>query len=164
MNDNQNNKSFLNKEYFTNFFDESGDPTSYILKKRDSREEIKDFLEKTKDFITYKDSKKIKKRDFKKKDEYEYVKNKVTTTQLRNIFSLIQKSSKKEVTDVMLSDLEMQRVKLAYIAGRTEEISMQQLCALLDALIQKLDNTNYSRFRDFFEALIAYDKYAEKIK
>lgn len=148
--------NYLNKEYFKHFFDKSGNPVSYILEEKKRRQDISEYLAKTKEFITYKKIE-IKKSNYK-------IYNKVTTSQLRNVFALIQKRSKHEVTDKMLSELEMQRIKLAYIAGRTDEKSMQQLCALLDALIQNVNKENYNRFIDFFEALIAYDKYAEKIK
>src|SRR6266498_3089874 len=79
----------------------------------------------------------------------------ITTSQLRNIFAYLKNINKSN-----LNELKMLRIKLAYIAGRNERSrATRNLCTLLDALIQKVNESNLEIFKDFFEAIICYHKY-----
>ncbi len=77
-------------------------------------------------------------------------KDKISTSQLRNIFSKV-----KEVKEPR--NLTMLRPKLAYVVGR--QTGMKELVYLLDELIKKVNKDNLNQFKDFFEAIIAYHRY-----
>jgi len=81
----------------------------------------------------------------------------ITTAQLRNIFSRIR-----GITDYQ--EIPLLRPKLAYISGRAEKSAMKTMLYLLDRLIVGIDSSAKLRqFQDFFEAVVAYHKYCEKI-
>jgi CRISPR type III-A-associated protein Csm2 len=81
----------------------------------------------------------------------------ITTSQLRNVFSRINK-----VKPDNLDDLYILRPKLAYVSGRSDN-NMKTLVFMLDCLITKTDNAEkLAQFQAFFEAVIAYHKYYEK--
>lgn len=87
----------------------------------------------------------------------EFIKDKasnISTSQLRNIFSLVKKENE-------LSSLKRIRPKLAYTYGRAEKNeSLKELIFLMDSQIQGLNNqTEVPKLKDFFEAIIAYHKY-----
>ena len=76
----------------------------------------------------------------------------MTTSQIRNIFSEVKKMQKyKEY------ELNLLRPKLAYAAGRHPEVRYLQ--EVLDEAIKKVDNDEkFARFKDFFEAIMAYHR------
>lgn len=81
------------------------------------------------------------------------VAKKISSSQLRNIFSRIKKI--KEYKELYLI-----RPKLAYLSGRASEREMKRLLFLLDHLIKEVnDNNKLEEFKNFFEAVIAYHKY-----
>lgn len=83
----------------------------------------------------------------------------ITSSQLRNVFSLVLNSDP--------SGLTIQRIKLAYIAGRTDKKKkgMHSLLNFLDELFQKVqgDPENYKGVKTFTEAIVAYHKYYESL-
>lgn len=87
----------------------------------------------------------------------DFIKNKapnISTSQIRNIFSLVKKEKE-------LEGLKRIRPKLAYTYGRAEKNeSLKELIFLMDSQIQGLnDQTEVPKLKDFFEAIIAYHKY-----
>ncbi len=90
----------------------------------------------------------------------------ITTSQLRNIFGDIKKAE--------LHQLPLKRPKLAYIMGRTDnrKKGMFELLNLLDDLLKEIgkadtkENQEEKRlgFLAFFEAVLAYHKFFEKVK
>ncbi len=127
----ENKKSF--KDYFTN------NPGEFILNRPDESTKIDEYLNKIRDYVRG-------------------IKDIITTSQLRNIFSEVKKINAKKIPE-----LKMLRVKLAYIAGRSETTYkyklIQDFYYNLDLLIQKVNKDNLQNFKDFFEAIIAYHKY-----
>lgn len=119
--------------YFKKFFTE--DPVNFILMKREQDED--DYLNRIDKYVAEN-------------------KKSITSSQLRNIFSKIKRLGE---SDEDVKKLKRLRVNLAYIAGRSEKKGMQNLCALLDELIQQTNKNNIQIFKDFFEAIIAYHKY-----
>lgn len=87
----------------------------------------------------------------------------ITTSQLRNIYSLVLDIDKSEP-----SQLSLKRVKLAYIAGRTDKkkIGLHNLLTLLDSLFEsvKNDTEKLKGVKTFTEALVAYHKYFDSLK
>jgi len=87
----------------------------------------------------------------------------ITTSQLRNIYSLVLDIDKSEP-----SQLSLKRVKLAYIAGRTDKrkIGLHNLLSLLDSLFEvvKEDAEKLKGVKTFTEALVAYHKYFDSLK
>ena len=88
----------------------------------------------------------------------------ITTSQLRNIFA--------EVKQAKLNELPLKRPKLAYIRGRTDarKRGMHNLLELLDNLIKEIGTTEtednkekLTGFKTFFEAVLAYHKFYEKV-
>jgi CRISPR-associated protein Csm2 len=89
---------------------------------------------------------------------------KLSTSQIRNIFSEVKKmqSFEKSKTDLILL-----RPKLAYTAGRHGKMRRGQLTGaivdlqeVLDAGIQRVDNEEkFENFQIFFEAILAYHRY-----
>ena len=87
----------------------------------------------------------------------------ITTSQLRNIYSLVLDVDKSEP-----SQLSLKRVKLAYIAGRTDKkkIGLHNLLSFLDSLFEsvKNDTEKLKGVKTFTEALVAYHKYFDSLK
>jgi CRISPR-associated protein Csm2 len=77
---------------------------------------------------------------------------KITTHQLRNIFSRVKRARRPH-------DLAILRPQLAYIAGRAEHEEMRELVQLLDDLIRRVDEKTLEGFKHFYEAIIAYHKF-----
>jgi CRISPR-associated protein Csm2 len=78
---------------------------------------------------------------------------KMTTSQLRNVFSRVRNIKNPQ-------QLYLLRPKLAYVAGRSETDEMKTMLYLIDQLISKVDNTDkLEQFKSFYEAVIAYHKY-----
>ena len=78
---------------------------------------------------------------------------KISSSQLRNIFSRIKKIKE-------FKELYLIRPKLAYLSGRATEQEMKRLLFLFDHLIKEVnDNKKLEEFKNFFEAIIAYHKY-----
>lgn len=77
----------------------------------------------------------------------------ITTSQLRNIFSLSKKAKRKE-------DLYIIRPKLAYAYGRSDKLELKKLLFFLDKQIQNIkDDKDVLSFQELFEAIVAYHKY-----
>ncbi|MFZ2865460.1 MAG: type III-A CRISPR-associated protein Csm2 [Ignavibacteriaceae bacterium] len=78
----------------------------------------------------------------------------ISTSQLRNIFSLVKKEKD-------IAALKRLRPKLAYTYGRAEKnSSLKELIYLMDSQLQGLsDRSEIGELKDFFEAIIAYHKY-----
>ena len=87
----------------------------------------------------------------------------ITTSQLRNIYNLVLDIDKSEP-----SQLSLKRVKLAYIAGRTDKkkVGLHNLLTLLDSLFEsvKNDTEKLKGVKTFTEALVAYHKYFDSLK
>jgi CRISPR-associated protein Csm2 len=82
-------------------------------------------------------------------------KTKITTSQLRNIFTRVKQLKNPEEAWHL-------RPQLAYTAGRNDQPAMKELVFLLDQLLCAIgpnDTTHLKNFQDFFEAVIAYHKY-----
>lgn len=93
------------------------------------------FIEKIKDFLKDKASK-------------------ISTSQIRNVFSMVKKEK-----DV--NGLKRIRPKLAYIYGRAEKNNdLKELIFLMDSQIKGLESpSDVPKLKDFFEAIISYHKY-----
>lgn len=80
--------------------------------------------------------------------------NSISTSQLRNIFSLVKKERQ-------FNGLKRIRPKLAYTYGRAEKNdALKELIFLMDSQIQGLkEQSEVPKLKDFFEAIIAYHKY-----
>lgn len=77
----------------------------------------------------------------------------ITSSQLRNIFSVAKKAKKKE-------DLFLMRPKIAYAYGRAEKPELKKLLFFLDSQIQNITNdSDVKKFQELFEAIVAYHKY-----
>ena len=76
----------------------------------------------------------------------------MTTSQIRNIFSEVKKMEFNKYK------IELIRPKLAYTAGRHHEVVPLQ--EVLDAAIKEIDEDKgkFDRFKDFFEAIVAYHR------
>ena len=81
-----------------------------------------------------------------------YVKD-ITTSQLRNVYSVI--------LDSQLGN-PSKRVKIAYIAARNNKGGMQILLQKLDDMLHA--DGNYETIRNFTEACVAYHKYYDTLK
>lgn len=81
-------------------------------------------------------------------------KENISSSQLRNIYSKIRKVNK-------IPELYLIRPKLAYVYGRPNtKLEMQKLLILIDDLIRNVKNENQlKKFKEFFEAVIAYHKF-----
>jgi len=79
--------------------------------------------------------------------------DKITSSQLRNIFSKLKPET--SIQKVMLL-----RPQLAYIGGRTDSKELKELVFILETLIKRIDDSaKLQSFKEFFEAIIAYHKY-----
>ena len=76
----------------------------------------------------------------------------MTTSQIRNIFSEVKKMEFDKYK------IELLRPKLAYTAGRHREVLPLQ--EVLDEAIKGIDDDEgkFDRFKDFFEAIVAYHR------
>lgn len=85
--------------------------------------------------------------------------NKLTTSQIRKIFSDIKKLKSYEKNK---SELILLRPKLAYIAGRhgRRAKGVKDLQEVIDACVKQIkDDSSFKNFQSFFEAILAYHKY-----
>jgi CRISPR-associated protein Csm2 len=74
----------------------------------------------------------------------------MTTSQIRNIYSDVKQMSK-----FKKYELNLLRPKMAYAAKRNPQT--KDLQEVLDLAIRKIDDDNkFERFKDFFEAIVAY--------
>ena len=77
----------------------------------------------------------------------------ITTSQLRNIFSVAKRAKKKE-------DLFFMRPKLAYAYGRADKDELKKLLFFLDKQIKSVkEDLDVKKFQELFEAIVAYHKY-----
>lgn len=77
----------------------------------------------------------------------------ITSSQLRNIFTVAKKAKSKE-------DLFVMRPKIAYAYGRAEKEELKKLLFFLDKQIQNIiEDSDVKKFQELFEAIIAYHKY-----
>lgn len=75
----------------------------------------------------------------------------MTTSQIRNIFSEVKKMKYDKYK------IELLRPQLAYTAGRHPEVVPLQ--EVLDAAIKEIDEEDkFYKFKDFFEAIVAYHR------
>ena len=76
----------------------------------------------------------------------------MTTSQIRNIFSEVKKMEFDKYK------IDLLRPKLAYTAGRHREVLPLQ--EVLDKAIKEIDDDEgkFDRFKDFFEAIVAYHR------
>lgn len=91
-------------------------------------------------------------------------KQKLTSSQIRNILDDVQRMGEH---DVIQGKLELLRPKLAYVSGRNKDSwALRELREILDYAVKLVEN-NYSRFenfRNFFEAIVGYHKFYSKVK
>lgn len=87
---------------------------------------------------------------------------KVTTHQLRNVYEIVRKADSPQT-------LKLSRPKFAYIAARQKD-GVRVLMALFDDLVRQIDakdpkkaESQKKSFTKFVEAIVAYQKYFEKI-
>jgi CRISPR type III-A-associated protein Csm2 len=85
----------------------------------------------------------------------------ITASQLRNVFNLVKDA---ETPD----ELELKRIKVAYIAGRTDKKKkgMHALLEIVDKMIESVkgDKTKLKGLQLFIEACVAYHKYYDTMK
>ncbi|MDN5293229.1 MAG: CRISPR-associated protein Csm2 [Eubacteriales bacterium] len=79
----------------------------------------------------------------------------MTTSQIRHLFQEVQQIRGGEGFLYQVNKL---RYKFAYTAGRHREVKPLQQVAEV-ALSEVRDEKNLARFRDFFEAVVAYHRY-----
>lgn len=83
-------------------------------------------------------------------------KNKLTTSQIRNVYARVKEGLGRE-------EIDMLRPLLAYAAARHS--SVKPLQRVLDKALQKIPREEenykkyYKKFRDFFQAILAYHRY-----
>lgn len=83
----------------------------------------------------------------------------MTTSQIRKIFTDVKRIKMREFDRY---ELDILRPKMAYVAGRHKR-GARDLQEVLDAAIQKVDSKEkFDKFRDFFEAIVAYHYKYEK--
>ncbi len=78
---------------------------------------------------------------------------KLTTSQIRNVLDEIQK-----MKDYDEYRLQMLRPKLAYAAGRHKG-KVKEFRNLMEVLIKNTNKANFSNFKNFVEAIVAYHKF-----
>ena len=94
------------------------------------------------------------------------LKQKVTSSQIRNILDDVQRMKKYDRNALLLL-----RPKLAYAAGKSfNNNSLKQLQEILDKAIeltvqdpQKAEH-RFSNFKNFFEAIVGYHRYHSKVR
>lgn len=88
--------------------------------------------------------------------------NKVTTSQIRNIFGAVKTlEAKGSADEKIINRLILLKPKLAYIAGRNREVSgLEVLRDVLSEAIDLVDEKKerFAAFCQFFEAILAYHK------
>ena len=78
----------------------------------------------------------------------------ITTSKIRNIFSVIQNAK-------IIKDIKMLRPKLAYLSGRDKKTKF--FMNDLDKLVKQISNEEELKsFKQFFEAIVCYKKEIEK--
>ena len=100
--------------------------------------------------------------DLAKKYVNNELKKKLTTSQIRNIFSRVKKLEKKAKNgnDTCVDELKELRIKFAYIGGRVTKNEVKKFMDLLDALAKDAKSPkDVVRFYEFIEAIVAYLKY-----
>lgn len=80
-------------------------------------------------------------------------KNGLTTSQIRNVYAQLKEKPKDDEIERLVN---MLRPLLAYAARRKKVKPLQRV---LDKALQKVTKENYSGFRDFFQAILAYHRY-----
>jgi len=85
---------------------------------------------------------------------------KLSTSQIRNILDEIQKMPEKDFDE---NRLQLLRPKLAYVAGRHKG-KVLEFQKLLDKTIQFTNKNNFKNFKYFVEAIVAYHRYHEENK
>lgn len=91
-------------------------------------------------------------------------KQKLTTSQIRNILDDVQRMKEDEVKE---GKLELLRPKLAYVAGRNKDSwALRELREILDDGIELVgfDFKKFKNFQNFFEAIVGYHKFYSKVK
>lgn len=90
--------------------------------------------------------------------------NRLTTSQIRNIFGEVKKIELNWSRDPKGSWIQLQllRPKLAYAARKADNLGV---CALREVLSEAIiqvneDGANFQRFANFFEAILAYHRAA----
>lgn len=77
----------------------------------------------------------------------------ISTSQLRNIFSLAKKAR-------TVNQLKVLRPKLAYTYGRADKEALKELIFFLDKQIENISTDDeVAKFQELFEAIVAYHKY-----
>lgn len=80
---------------------------------------------------------------------------KITTSQIRNVFSKIKPI--KDIKEIMKMKI---RTELAYTAGRATTNEIKEIMFLFEQLVKNIkDNQQLNSFKDFVEAIISYHKY-----
>lgn len=101
--------------------------------------------------------------DFCDRFGYELKEDKVTTSQMRKVFSEIKQLHREARSPGSEGYFNPERIKLlkpkiAYLAGR--ETRLKPFKRVMDALIDKVkDVQDFGRLADFMEAVMAYHKY-----
>ncbi|MCM8779200.1 MAG: type III-A CRISPR-associated protein Csm2 [Candidatus Omnitrophica bacterium] len=91
-------------------------------------------------------------------------KQKLTTSQIRNILDDVQRMRKE---DIEKGKLEILCPKLAYVAGKNKDSwALEELRDILDYAIKLVENdfNKFENFRNFFEAIVGYHKFYSKVK
>ncbi|WAM33892.1 type III-A CRISPR-associated protein Csm2 [Caldicellulosiruptor morganii] len=87
--------------------------------------------------------------------------SKVTVTQLRKIFTEVKKLSSED--ENYKYKLKILRAKMAYISGRFKNLKDFQEIINKALPVAEQNEKNLERFKDFFEAVVAYNRFfAEK--
>jgi len=91
-------------------------------------------------------------------------KEKLTTSQIRNILDDVQRMNKEELET---GKLDLLRPKLAYVAGKSKgSWALRELREILDFAIGCVEKnfSKFENFRNFFEAIVGYHKFYSKVK
>jgi len=78
----------------------------------------------------------------------------LTTSQIRNIFDVIQRMTKYDE-----NKLQLLRPKLAYLAGRHGGRVKEFQTLIEECLPLVTDDTTFTNFKNFIEAIVAYHKF-----
>lgn len=91
-------------------------------------------------------------------------KQKLTSSQIRNILDNVQRMKQ---ADVERGELELLRPKLAYASGRNKDSwALRELREILDYAVELVENDyrRFENFRNFFEAIVGYHRFYSKVK
>jgi CRISPR type III-A-associated protein Csm2 len=80
-----------------------------------------------------------------------------TKTQLRRLYSAVRRAVRAPESERQ-HEFVMLRARLAYTIARHGLRSLDQLEKLLLQVTRKNDNRGYERFKDLFEAIVAYNE------